>query len=156
MAQLTCRVMLPLNVTPPSPVVPSTPFNSAFAAVFVSSTSMTVEVSLYFADRPRSWHSKTCKESQLPRVAPSSPDKTVNVQLGPLVLRSESPFFMSTTPAKLISFPEPVSSIKSQRYTLDTPPSKYISRYVSKAAFKEVSSCRSLGEGAGPEEDAGR
>jgi len=77
--KLTCRVILPLNVTPPSPVAPLTaaPFSSAFAVVFVSSTNITVEVSLYFADRPRSWHSKTWRESHVPVGADPSAVKAV-------------------------------------------------------------------------------
>ena len=98
--------MLPLNVTPPFPVVPSTPFDSALAAVFDSRTSMTVDVSLYFADRPRSWHSKTCRESHVPVGADPSPARTGSSQQRKGKSRgADTLFFIRTTPAKLISFP---------------------------------------------------
>lgn len=61
--------MLPLSVTPPSAVEPAIVApDLSVSADFVrpSSTSMTVLVSLYLAVRPRSVHSKTCNESQVP------------------------------------------------------------------------------------------
>jgi len=60
--------MLPLRVTSPLPLSSSSPspLISVLAVVPVFSTSITVDVSLYFAERPLSAHSKTWSESQLP------------------------------------------------------------------------------------------
>jgi hypothetical protein len=57
-------------------------------------------------------------------------------------------FLRSTTPAK------PPSS-RSHKKTEDTPPSKYISRYVSNASLAAISSFRSFGGGMGPSSDGG-
>lgn len=71
--------MLPLSVTPPFPFVSeaSTPLMSALANVPVFNTSMTVDVSLYFADLPLSLHSKTCSESHEPDGIGASPSFVV-------------------------------------------------------------------------------
>lgn len=68
-----------------------------------------------------------------------------------------SPFFSTTAPANANSFPPAeVSSSRSHKYTDEIPPSKYISRYVSKALFKDTSSWRSLEDGIGPDVAVGR
>ena len=71
--KLACRVILPLRATSLSTFASSNPLTSGLICSFVPSNNMTVEVSLYFADLPRSWHSKTCSESHEPVGAEDSP-----------------------------------------------------------------------------------
>ena len=53
--------------------------------------------------------------------------------------RGDSPFFINTTPANDSSLPASAGSSKSHKYTELTPPSKYISRYVSNAELRDDS-----------------
>jgi hypothetical protein len=109
----TCLVILPLNTTSPVPFPPSL---SDFDVVLLFNTNITVEVSLYFADRPRSWHSNTWSESHDPVCSASVGRAVVNIQHRILLTPywdEDLLFFKRTTPAKASSLP--CCSSRSQR-----------------------------------------